>query len=216
MAILLHPAPAPIQDGKVADLVKQLGSGSLEEREDASQKLMEMGPAALPALRKLSENSNPDLALRVRNIIERLKVGAEVPANLQTLIPGLVGRIVGGGGDEWGKIFFEVINSKKDPNGLHARMKPDDLTWLISQALSRGTDTRLKSEIFSHVEKSGMRSAIPALIATLKNEDRKVRGRVQCRRDIVVRVRRCVRSWTRLSGSSTRSSKRILMCLGFR
>ncbi len=67
------PVVKPQADG----LVAQLASRSFDEREAATKALFELGPAALPALRKaLAENPNPEVQDRAAGLASRIQHAA--------------------------------------------------------------------------------------------------------------------------------------------
>ena len=68
------PVPNPQADG----LVAQLASRSFPEREVATKALFELGPAALPALRKaLAENPNPEVQDRAAGLASKIQLAAD-------------------------------------------------------------------------------------------------------------------------------------------
>ena len=70
----LTPAPttAPAS-GEVESLVAQLGDADFRIRRDASNRLHEIGPSALPALKQASESGNPEVRSRAAQIIRSLE-----------------------------------------------------------------------------------------------------------------------------------------------
>ena len=66
------PADAPPPPAADADrLVQQLGSSKYTERESAFKKLDELGPAALPTLRRAAQADNAEVRRRVGELIAR-------------------------------------------------------------------------------------------------------------------------------------------------
>lgn len=68
------PAQSPQGDGKRAEtLVKQLGAASFAERQKATEVLLELGPAAEPALVRGAEDPDPEIAKRCRELLPRVR-----------------------------------------------------------------------------------------------------------------------------------------------
>ena len=59
----------PTADGQAAALVKQLQDRSFKVRERASRELINMGPAAVPALRRRCKDTDPDVRRRCQAIL---------------------------------------------------------------------------------------------------------------------------------------------------
>jgi hypothetical protein len=65
-------APAPAE-GEVEALVLQLSSSSFRKREAAMARILQIGPTALPILKKVDSQSDPELSQRLTNIVDRLQ-----------------------------------------------------------------------------------------------------------------------------------------------
>lgn len=61
----------------VSQLIKTLGSGSYQEREDASKKIMAIGVAAIPALEKAVDNPDAEVANRARGMVQQLRLNSK-------------------------------------------------------------------------------------------------------------------------------------------
>lgn len=66
-----RPAPAPSGD-ELRRLFAQLGDEQFQVREQAEQRLQELGPAAIPALEAAALAAEPNLTLRVLRLLERM------------------------------------------------------------------------------------------------------------------------------------------------
>lgn len=71
----ITPAPA-VED--LSPLIKALGSENFAQREQATNKLQALGAAALPALEKASNDPDPEVARRARELIRQANSGAKV------------------------------------------------------------------------------------------------------------------------------------------
>src|SRR5262245_47976149 len=89
LSILVGPllAGEPPKPSAPAELVTKLGSDEFREREAASRRLAELGPAALDALRPACRSEDPEVARRARELVGRIERWA---ANEKTLAPTLV------------------------------------------------------------------------------------------------------------------------------
>lgn len=56
----------------VTDLVVQLGAESYKDRKDAQDKLLKIGPAVVPILKKHLKNKDPEIRQRIKDILEQL------------------------------------------------------------------------------------------------------------------------------------------------
>ncbi len=64
---------------RASELVKQLGDDDFDIREKAMKDLVALGPAAQPSLLRATENADPEVARRVSECLDRLKVGRVGP-----------------------------------------------------------------------------------------------------------------------------------------
>lgn len=60
-------------DGRIADLVRRLGSDDLERRQKADEELRRIGRAAIPHLEAAARSEDPEVASRARAILKALK-----------------------------------------------------------------------------------------------------------------------------------------------
>lgn len=69
---------AAAQQGRVGDAVRQLGSETFRERQQAEKALRQMGADALPELRKAADESkDPEVQWRARRLIRQIEEGAD-------------------------------------------------------------------------------------------------------------------------------------------
>jgi tetratricopeptide (TPR) repeat protein len=73
---------------EIARAIKQLGASEHKQRETASMFLWSAGPAAMPALDLASKSSDPEIALRAREILTNLqyKIGPDTPPDIRELL----------------------------------------------------------------------------------------------------------------------------------
>jgi hypothetical protein len=76
LALLLLAASSPLRaDSEPAanDLVEQLGAASFEQREQAEQRLQQLGTQALEALRRATDDADLEIRYRARRLIGRIE-----------------------------------------------------------------------------------------------------------------------------------------------
>ncbi|MCM8538755.1 MAG: hypothetical protein NE328_00615 [Lentisphaeraceae bacterium] len=61
----------------VKKLVDQLGASSHDEREEATKKLWELGPKAIPELDKAAKSDDPEVKDRAQKLLQRIKLGIQ-------------------------------------------------------------------------------------------------------------------------------------------
>ncbi len=70
--LLCAPQAAP-EEPKIAELIRALGSEKIQERDQAQKELLEAGKAALPQLRKATEDPDAERRSRVRALIAKIE-----------------------------------------------------------------------------------------------------------------------------------------------
>src|SRR6476646_8421631 len=78
-------------------LIEKLRSGRVEERVQATERLKEMGKAALPELEKAREDKDPEVAKRVLHLIQVAALREKLSPNLLKFNPRLEDRLAEGG-----------------------------------------------------------------------------------------------------------------------
>ena len=63
---------------RIERLIRQLGSGSFQERERAGREIIAIGAAALPRLRSATENADREIARRAKSCIEEIEIDQKV------------------------------------------------------------------------------------------------------------------------------------------
>jgi hypothetical protein len=76
-ASLPSPADQAPSKEKIDKLIEQLGSGSFEEREQASKELSALGAPVLEALRKAAKNGDPEVRKRAAELLPKIEAQAE-------------------------------------------------------------------------------------------------------------------------------------------
>jgi tetratricopeptide (TPR) repeat protein len=91
--ILLTPigiqtAAIAVTDDEIARAIKQLGAPEFKQREEATKFLWSVGRPAMPALEQASKSSDPEIALRARQLLTQLQhnIGPDTPADIRELL----------------------------------------------------------------------------------------------------------------------------------
>lgn len=125
---------AAAQD-EVSKLIEQLGAETIEQRQAAEERLLELGAAAETALTKACESSDAEIAVRVKFLLERIRVAREEKEILRRVqaLPKTFGecafvcyrdgRRIGTGilktREQDGKILLEDTLEPAEGQGLH-------------------------------------------------------------------------------------------------
>jgi hypothetical protein len=75
----------PVAPADVAEHIRKLGSGVDAERQEAARKILSVGPAAIAALEKSTDDPDPEVASRVQNLIQQIRTNAK-GANVRKLM----------------------------------------------------------------------------------------------------------------------------------
>lgn len=110
--LLLSVVLAAAQDdvnSKARALVQKLRSESIEERDGARKGLIELGKAALPALREAVRDPDAEVARSVGLLIRRLEFLEKLTPRLLKHFPGVETRLAAGGDPECLAVFLEAL-----------------------------------------------------------------------------------------------------------
>src|SRR5688572_32814264 len=102
---------ALFQADDVRDLIEKLGSDKIEVREQATQKLKELGEAARSALEAAAKGGDAERAARVRSLLRFFEVRAKLTPGLLKAVPDAADRIAVSD-KAWAEVLLEatVIN----------------------------------------------------------------------------------------------------------
>ncbi len=166
------PSKQPVDAAKIERFIRQLGSESFEEREAASKALDAIGEPALPALRKVRENTDLEVRRRVTALlksIERKRV--DVRAKGAAVIERFGGHFATEDGAPDGQTkwvnFFGFTGAGDDA----AAWLPyfDDARHLILQDIQISDDGLAYVETFYRVEEMTLRGNKTMTDAGLKH-----------------------------------------------
>jgi HEAT repeat protein len=149
---LLCQSPAE-QD--LRELIQELRSDAIEDRDSARRKLKEAGRAALPELERAQKDPDSELAARARELIRVIETREKLSNALRRALPEVEEKLALGGDVQWTKAFFEAV--ARDPKTWecrHPELRRRDLEVLVASAV-RGARTpeefmKLSFELFGH------------------------------------------------------------------
>ena len=93
-------------------LIEGLGSDRVEERDEAQAKLLEMGEAARPALKKASLSNEREISERARTLLQRLELRKKFTSTLLDAMPGIDLRILSAEDSAWTEAFLQATEQR--------------------------------------------------------------------------------------------------------
>ncbi len=115
---LLLAAALAAQDAeasrRIRDLVEQLGSDDVVQRERAAQALKAAPDAALPELRKAAQERRGEVAARAQDLIRWIEVQKLLTPRLKKLFPDLEKEVLEGRPRAWSGVFY-ALKHDDDP-----------------------------------------------------------------------------------------------------
>lgn len=144
----LPPTTAPASD-EVGDLINKLADPDFRVRRDASARLREMGPSALPKLKQAAQGHNPEIRARAGEIVHVLEY-RPVP-----------GRPAHHGYTHQRQINFRIINGRRsievddegrkisisdDENGIKMTVSGETDGEPVTRTYTAGTPEQLQAE----------------------------------------------------------------------
>lgn len=108
------------QHAEIARLITQLGSDDHDRRQQAERGLVEIGSAAIPALRAVLEHPDPEVRLRANRAYRKLT----------TLAPGSAKQLRQEGQQAFGRGDYEAMARAYAQLARTVDAKTDDLLWL--------------------------------------------------------------------------------------
>src|SRR5262245_55053199 len=118
------------QEPTVDDLIRQLESESLSERDEAQRRLKTRAREAKALLEKAAQRTDPELASRAKKLLEFIAIldREQITPELQAELPTLAEKLVTTGNDAWHSVFLEQTAAGAKP------LKPATLAFLAPRA----------------------------------------------------------------------------------
>ena len=174
---LLAAQEKPTQD-EIRALVEKLRSDNVEAREEAVQKLKELGESAISALEVARKASDAELAARAGYVARFIRIRKELSPTLRKAIPGIVDRLAQGEPRAWFEVFREAVSSTPRKRRKYPELEPSDLDLLAVRALRSAATPKEKKWAVRAARQSGSRAAFREILRLLEAEEPSVRATV--------------------------------------
>jgi HEAT repeat protein len=177
LGAVLFPSVQPETVGSqdISGLLEKLGSESIEDREEATRRLVGMGNVVVPQLEKALSNGTLDTSGRIRTILLRIKVRSQVTPHLLQALPDLEGRLAVQDRHVWTIAFLELAAGIVRRNAASRDLTSGDLESLAPQALQSAADSKERIEVCRLIGACGLASMSRDLIPLLVDVDPAVR-----------------------------------------
>lgn len=113
-----------LQEG-LNDLIERLGSDRVEERDEATRRLKERGPAALPELSLRAADPDPEVRARVRRLCLVIEIRGALGPKILERMPGIDERLAEG---DWTQALDAAGTLRSPP------LNPEEVRALYLQA----------------------------------------------------------------------------------
>ncbi len=113
-----------------ATLVEKLRSDTVDVRDEAAQRLKELGAPALPALDTVANDKDPEVAARATHIARVIRTQQLLTPNLIRRMPGVEERLAKGDAHEWTLVLLKADAYRNQPEGIEKA----DLEALVVRA----------------------------------------------------------------------------------
>ncbi len=169
--ILLTFAILVGQDAAV--LIDRLRSERPEEREEAVERLLELGELARTHLEKAKEDTDVEVAARARDILSRLRLRASL-GNLLKSMPTLDRNLLGAKDAVWTEAFLRATDQEGTRRAFPA-LRREDVEVLALRAL-RGASPELAPNVLKRIQAWHLRSAAPEILPFLQASESQQRS----------------------------------------
>ncbi len=152
-----------------AELVEKLRSDTIDEREQASLRLEELGRPAVPFLERAARDPDEEVARRARELLLRIPAREHLtPAVIRT-VPGSVDRVARGDAAD---VFVEVDEDlRRDAaERRFGGLGPADLERLLPAALGQAKGAGARFAVCEAAGRRGLRTGFAEMVALLRDE----------------------------------------------
>lgn len=164
------------QEVHIRDLITRLGSEDWNERESATQELVDLGEKALPYLMEARQHEDPEIRIRAKRILMETGLWHQVPALVEEKVKELV-KTLRGRDDlvHWHlqynlEPYFYVWQLQDDLKILEDSRAAEFLLPAL-----KDQDTMLRRNVAYLLGETGAEQAVGGLLEALGDEDEMVR-----------------------------------------
>lgn len=220
LGLCLLSALASTQDDpskQARDLIEKLRSDRIEDREEATRKLKDLGKLALQELEKAARNPDAEVAGRAKRIAQVIEIREQLTPNLLKILPGLEERLALGDIHTWTAALLEAVE-QQDGRPRYPTLRREDLEPLAAPAAKGAKRSDEKEAICRAVFSWKLRTSAPEIVKFLQDDTEGVRewataalGQIKAKEyqgEIVRRLRddkERVRGWAAWSLNSFRA-----------
>jgi HEAT repeat protein len=156
----------------LADLVRRLGSESVEERNQAKRLLKEAGRAAVPALERAAKDRDAEVAARAQELLRVLKISETISPVLRREFPGVEERLAAGGDTPWTRVFLDAVETVPGTyQRKHPLLRGVHLEALVAPALRGAENSEDFIAICDELQNRPFPAAAPELLKRLKDKE---------------------------------------------
>src|SRR5882672_4962109 len=149
------------------ELVEKLHSDKIEERDEATRKLMKLGLVAVPDLEKAAESADREVAERAASLVRIIRVRQELSPTILKALPGADERLAGGKDHAWMEVLLDATEVEKR---IGVPWTAEDLGPLVRRAI-KGAGTEADQDVIRRlIVGRKLRTAIPALVESYLRE----------------------------------------------
>lgn len=176
VSMVLGLFPALIQNDPTPqprDLVVKLRSEKVDERDEASEKLLLLGEKARTALQAIENDSDREVAARARDLLARLDLRRRLGPALLEAISDIDRRLAGRGDKDWTAVLLEVTEQKLSRRRF-PKLRSEDVDVLAAPAM-RGAEAGQRARLVRLVGRWHLSSAIPEVAKLLADPEQETR-----------------------------------------
>ncbi|HKS16513.1 MAG TPA: HEAT repeat domain-containing protein, partial [Planctomycetota bacterium] len=146
---------APQEDARA--LIEKLRTGTVEERDAATHRLMGLGEGARAELDKAAQDPNAEFAGVAKRLLFRLELIRTLPARLQEHQPGIADRLAFGQDPAWTTEFQEA-ESKRTKSGALPLLTRAEIEPLAARAVRGASNPEDKYDLTDRLANRLIRS----------------------------------------------------------
>lgn len=150
------------------ELIEQLRSEKIEDRESAIGRLKALGAAALPELERASRDRDPEVSGRARHVIRAIEVMKRLTPNVTKAVPGVEDRLAVGAGHTWTEVFLELSDRGRQ---RELGLKREDLECLAVPALEAAKSAQEKQILCERAIRHRLTRVAPKIAGWMRDED---------------------------------------------